>query len=128
MNREMKEKRARKGGLTPLSGRVKDILLVGVLGILLFYTAWKIFDEEESADAAMHALTENEVKVMRILQELDGVGEASVVVYEKNEEVQSVVVVCEGANDLRVVMNVREAVAAALNTDEKSIKIYLKKE
>ncbi len=128
MNREIKEKRASKRIIAPLSGKIKDILLLGVLGILLFYTAWKIFDEEEPVDSAMHTLTENEVKVMRILQELDGVGEASVVVYEKDEEVQSVVVVCEGAKDLQVVMNVREAVATALNTDEKSIKIYLKKE
>lgn len=32
------------------------------------------------------------------------------------------------ANDLRVNMNIREAVAAALGTDEKSVKIYLMKE
>ncbi len=110
------------------SGKIKDLLLVGVLGLVLFYTAWKIFQEEPAKQTAGATLSATESKVMRILQELDGVGEASVVVYERENEVQSVVIVCEGANDLRVVMNVREAVATALQTDEKSVKIYLKKE
>ena len=63
-----------------------------------------------------------------MLQEIDGVGDASVIVYEKEDEIESVVVVCEGANNLRVVLNVREAVASALGTEEKAVKIYLKKE
>ena len=65
---------------------------------------------------------------LQALQEIDGVGEASVIVYEKEGDVENVVVVCEGANDLRVVMNVREAVASALGTEQNSVKIYLKKE
>ena len=40
----------------------------------------------------------------------------------------ALVVVCEGANDFQVVMHVREAVAAALGTEQKAVKIYLKKE
>jgi hypothetical protein len=76
----------------------------------------------------MESMTDTEIKVLRILQEIDGVGEANVVVCETKEGIESVVVVCQGANDLRVVMNVREAVATALGTTEKSVKIYLKKE
>ncbi len=111
-----------------LSTRWKDILLMGILGLVLFYTSWKIFQEEDAEEAAELVLSETEVKAMRILQELDGVGEASVVVYEGREGVESVVVLCEGANDLRVVMDIREALAAALNTEQKAVKIYLKKE
>ena len=118
-----------KKSATLFSGRVKDLLIIGVLGFVLFYTAWKIFqgDGEESA-AAQLQLSETEMRVMRILQEIDGVGEASVVVCESQDEIKSVVVICEGANNLRVIMNVREAVAAALDTDQKLIKIYLKKD
>ncbi len=111
------------------SGRIKEVLLMCVLAIVLFYTAWKIFNEDGDADkASQFQLSESEVKVMRILQEIEGVGDASVVVCEDENEVKSVVVVCEGANDFRVVMDVREAVSAALDTQQKSIKIYLKKE
>ncbi len=101
---------------------------MGILGLVLFYTAWKIFQKEDTEETAELVLSETEVRVMRILGELDGVGEASAVVYEGEEGVESVVVFCEGANDLRVVMDVREAIAAALNTEQKVIKIYLKKE
>ncbi len=112
-----------------IGGRVKDILLVGILAIIVFYTAWKIFaNDNASTDASQFTLSENEAKVMRILQEIEGVGEASVVVCEDENQVKGAVVVCEGANNLRVVMNIREAVAAALDTEEKSIKIYLKKD
>ena len=62
------------------------------------------------------------------MEEIDGVGDANVIVYEAEDGAKSVVVVCEGANNLRVVMNVREAVAAALGTEVKAVKIYLKKE
>ena len=112
-----------------LSGRVKDLLIIGVLGIVLFYTAWKIFEEDDASNTATQLqLSETEIKVMRILQEIDGVGEANVIVCEREAEIISVVVVCEGANNLRVAMNVREAVAAALDTSQKNVKIYLKKE
>ncbi len=110
-------------------GRTKDLLLVGALGLVLFFTAWKIFQSDsKTQETASFQYSEAETKVMRILQEIDGVGAASVVVSEREEEIKSVVVVCEGANNLRVIMNIREAVAAALGTEEKIVKIYLKKE
>ena len=60
--------------------------------------------------------------------EIDGVGNVRVMICEDEDGVESVVVVCEGANDLRVNMDIREAVSAALGTDEKSVKIYQMKE
>ena len=72
--------------------------------------------------------SESEQRLCSLLKEIDGVGEVNVMICEGEDGVESVVVVCEGANDLRVNMNIREAVAAALGTDEKSVKIYLMKE
>ncbi len=109
-------------------GRVKDLLIMGALAILLFYVAWSVFQGGEQEEKTALSLTENEVKVMRLLKEINGVGEANVIVCEGEDGVKSVVVVCEGANDLQVQLNVREAVAAALDTQPKSVKIYLKKE
>ena len=111
-----------------LDGRIKDIVLLCALGLVLILSAWQIFHAEEGTESAKINATETEVRVMRLLEELDGVGEANVIVGETDGEVYSVVIVCEGANDLRVVMNIREAVAATLGTQEKAVKIYLKKE
>ncbi len=110
------------------NGKIKDFLLLAGLALVLTITAWRIFgDDGEKASVSAQA-TETETKVMRLIEEIDGVGEASVIVYEDEDGVKSVVVVCEGANDLRVVMDVREAVSAALGTEQKAVKIYLKKE
>ena len=111
-----------------VDGRLKEILLLSVLAFALIFAAWKIFYTDETSDAATaFSGSESERKVSRLLQEIDGVGEADVMICETEDGVQSVVVVCEGARDLQVMMNVREAVAAALGTEEKAVKIYLKK-
>lgn len=112
-----------------LDGRKKDVLLLFTLGFALIFASWKIFyTGEEGKTASVVSGSESEEKISRLLQEIDGVGDANVMICETEEGVQSVVVVCEGAKDLQVVLNVREAVAAALGTEEKAVKIYLKKE
>ena len=107
-----------------VGSRGKEVILLFALGLLLVLVAWQVFHGNERETAG----TDTEAKVCALLQEIHGVGQASVMICETEDGVQSVVVVCEGANDLQVVMNIREAVAAALGTQEKSIKIYLKKE
>lgn len=110
------------------SGKVKEIFLLAVLAFILIFAVCKIFYGEEKTNTDNVSVTENEEKISRILQEIEGVGDAQVIICETEEGVQGAVVVCEGANNFQVVINVREAVAAALGTDQKSVKIYLKKE
>lgn len=124
-----KEPSGLRGFLSKFGGKTRDIIILIVCGLLLLVVGWSIFHSKGSASAVgTDTYTANEWKAMRILQEIDGVGEASVVVSETSEGVQSVVIVCEGARNIGVVMDVREAVATALNTPQKSVKIYLKKE
>lgn len=112
-----------------LDSRIKDVLLLGVLALVLVVAAWKIFYKDETKETlSVVQSSESEEKVGRLLREIEGVGDANVMICETEDGVTGVVVVCEGANDLQVIMNVREAVAAALGTEEKAVKIYLKKE
>ena len=112
-----------------LSERIKDVIWISIVALILFLACFLVFGKEENVESvAMAQMSEKEQKISQILQEIDGVGEVSVVVCEEEDEVKSVVVVCEGAKDIRVVMEVREAVATALNTQQKSVKIYLKKD
>lgn len=109
--------------------RWKDLLLLAILALALLFAAWKVFHKDNSdSESVSLSMTEAEAKVSRLLQEIEGVGDAEVIVCETENGEKSVVVVCEGANNLRVIMNVREAVAAAVGTDENLVKIYLKKE
>lgn len=113
-----------------LNGKVKDVLLLGALALVLVFAAWKIFYKEDETGSSASAITANETeeKIGKLLEQIEGVGKADVMICETEEGVTGVVVVCEGANDLQVVMHIREAVAAALGTEQKAVKIYLKKE
>ena len=108
--------------------KVKDVLLVGFLGLILVFSAWKIFYTDENIiNTSTSSQSENERKISRLLSQIDGVGEASVMICETENGVLGAVVVCEGAKNFQVVIDVREAVAAALGTEEKEVKVYLKK-
>ena len=109
-----------------LNGKIKDILIVSVLALVLVFATWKIFYTDEDTVSQSHA-SETEARVSRLLENIQGVGDASVMICETEAGVQSVVVVCEGASDLQVILNVREAVAAALVTNQSAVKVYLKK-
>ena len=111
-----------------LDNRIKDICILAVLALVLVFASWKIFGSEKEVEETASALSQTEEKISRLLEEMEGVGEASVMICETEEGVQSAVVVCEGANNLQVIMDIREAVASALGTKEKSVKVYLKKE
>ncbi len=128
MNKENRVKNGISSLLKRFDGKFKDIVLLAFFGLVIVAMAWVIFHTEDGENAIPTYATETETKVLRMLQEIDGVGEASVIVYEKGGSVENVVVVCEGANDFRVVMNIREAVASVLGAEQKSVKIYLKKE
>ena len=103
-------------------GKWKDVLIIAALALILVIAVWRIFYSGKDSEETLATASENEQKVSKLLAEIDGVGKAEVMICETEEGVQSVVVVCEGANDLQVIMDVREAVAAALGTQEKSVK------
>ena len=104
----------------------KDLLLIGVLAIALLFAISRVFGGNKEKTIAS-SMTETERKVSRLLQEIQGVGEAEVIVCETEDGTKNVVIVCDGAKNIRVILDVREAVAAALGTDENSVKIYQKK-
>jgi len=112
---------------TQMDGRIKDILLLFFLAITLIFAASQIFRNDEPEDTLSVNLSDTESKVIRLLEEIDGVGEANVIVCETEDGKKNVVVVCEGAKNLLVVMNVREAVAAALGTEQNAVKVYQRK-
>ena len=106
----------------------KEVLLTLVVGLVLTVVAFQVFGEKGDRVSNTTEQTEKERKVSLLLQEIEGVGESNVMICETEEGVESVVVVCDGANDFLVVLKVREAVAAALGTSQSAVKIYLKKE
>lgn len=105
--------------------KIKDLLFLAALALILLIVVWKTFLSSDTQAVADTPKTENEIKLSNILSKIDGVGQADVMICENEDGVESVVVVCEGASKISVVMDIREAVCAALGTDQKAVKIYL---
>ena len=106
--------------------RLKEVVLFAVLSILLLIGAWLVFSEKTPTSHT--ASTDTEKRLVAILEKIEGVGEVEVMLSDTEDGEKGAVIVCEGANDIRVLISVREAAATALGIQQKNVKIYLKKD
>ena len=108
--------------------KIKDVLLVCVLAGLMVFAVWRIFyNGAQKAAVTEPAQSEKEQMLEQLLSQIAGAGDVEVMICEDEDGVKGVVIVCDGANDLRVNAALCEATATALGTDENNIKIYQKK-
>ena len=110
-----------------ISSKMRDAIVIGLLAFVLIFAVSQVFNNDKSnKEIDVFNQTDSEKKIAQILSQIDGVGDVEVMIGALEDHVSGVVVVCEGANNLRVVMDIREAVCAALGTQAKDVKIYLK--
>lgn len=108
----------------------KVIIAISALLIVLIAVAWALFGGNESilkTNSTSTEGSESEIKLMRILSEIDGVGRAEVMINEGEDGVEGVVIVCEGANNIMTRSDVINAVSVALKVDRNEIAIYAMK-
>ena len=110
----------------------KDTLLLILIALLLMLAVLQVFggqSDENVGSSSVGGTTSSseEVKLAELLSQMQGVGAVDVMIYQTEDGEKSAVIVCDGANDLQVHINVREAAATALGTTQQSIKIYLKR-
>ena len=106
--------------------RLKEIALISILSVLLLGGAWLVFGKDEEKVSATS--TDTEKRLAAILEDMDGVGEVEVMLSDTEDGERGVVIVCQGAKDISVLLSVREAAATALGIQQKNVKIYLKKD
>ncbi len=100
---------------------ISCLLVVLVAFAVLLYGGKSKISTVSSNDVARSA---TEVKLMRILSEIDGVGKAEVMITEGKDGVEGVVIVCEGARNLMTRSDILNAAATALNIEKNNIAIY----
>ena len=93
-------------------------------GLLLCVAVWQVFIDDKQT--GLDYEDSEEARLVAILEQIDGVGEAEVMIGASESGERGVVIVCEGANRLSVVVDIREAASIALGIDPKNVKIYLK--
>lgn len=104
-------------------------LILIVLSIMLYFYLNNKTDSKEE-------LTSNSIstQIEQILSKIEGVGECNVLItyantYETSEtsstkEVQGVIVVCDGGDNLKVVEKITSAIKTLLNINSLNIKVF----
>ena len=105
----------------------RKILIISCLLVVLIGLAFLLYGSKNklSAVSANDVIRpETEVKLMRILSEIEGVGKAEVMINEGKEGISGVVIVCEGAYNVMTRSDILNAASTALNVEKNNIAIY----
>lgn len=105
----------------------KKILVIAVLLIAMIAIGAVLYGggsgiKQVSASDVNKSATE--IKLTRILSEIDGVGKAEVMINEGDKGVEGVIIVCEGANNIMTRNDILNAVSTALTVEKNNIAIY----
>ncbi len=105
--------------------KLMEFVLLCLMALALVFAVWQVFVKDKQDGQSVASAEES--RLVSILETIEGVGEAEVMIGVTENGEKSVVVVCDGANKIAVIMDVREAAATALGIEEKFVKVYLKK-
>lgn len=101
----------------------KKLIIVSVLIVALIIIVFLFFGGENSSSAGT-AKTAEELRLTALLERMDGVGDADVMITEDEGGIAGVVVVCDGADRIMVRNDILNAVSTALNINKNIIAIY----
>lgn len=103
----------------------KKLIIVVLLIALLVLVVFLFFGSDSGTDAyGGYAKSETELRLIALLERMDGVGDAEVMVTENDGVIAGVVIVCEGANSIMVRNDILNAVSTALDINKNIIAIY----
>ena len=104
----------------------KKIIIVVLLIAILIGAVYLIDKSAKLSDVSKTDTQKSvtEVKLIGILSSIEGVGATDVMVSENDGEIQGVVIVCDGADNIMTRSNILNAVSTALNIQKNIIAIY----
>ena len=113
------------GKYLPKKNQWLVILLVGVLLIVLSIpTKPKEQDADTTYSVTDKRETDVEIRLENMLEKMQGVGKADVMItFKENEQVEGVLVIADGAKNAVIVRNITEVVQALFEVDSHKIKV-----
>lgn len=113
------------GKYLPKKNQWLVILLVGVLLIVLSMpTKPKEQDADTTYSVTDKRETDVEIRLENMLEKMQGVGKADVMItFKENEQVEGVLVIADGAKNAVIVRNITEVVQALFEVDSHKIKV-----
>lgn len=101
------------------------IVSICVLALLLLLVVWKVFfPGNTKASSVLAQQSEQEARLSAILNEIEGVDGATVLISESAGEVVGAVVVIRGQDSILTRMRVIDVVSNALNLKKEKILVY----
>ncbi len=104
-----------------LKSKTAKILLLCLFALLLLLAVWRVFVVGESSD---YPSTEEEKKLCRLLNEVEGITDARAMITQKDGETVGVIIVFEGADSILTRSRVLDIASAALNIERKNVQVY----
>lgn len=101
----------------------KKLIIVIALIALLIAVVFLFFGGSEDVSGDF-SKTDTELRLTALLESMDGIGDAEVMITEQDGVISGVVVVCEGADRIAVRNDILNAVSTALNINKNIIAIY----
>ena len=104
----------------------KNIIIVALLLALLVAMAFVLYGSKGKVNTVSTDSNKSptEIKLTRILSEIDGVGKAEVMINEGENGINGVIIVCEGAYNIMTKSDILNAVSTALGIEKGCIAIY----
>lgn len=100
------------------------VVIIVVSIILILVISVSLFNNKPKQTAVINTHTQTEIKLCDILNKIEGVGKADVMIKENGETIEGVVVVCRGGDNIMTRNDILNAVSTALNIDKNIIAIY----
>lgn len=107
-----------------LENRTVRIVLFCVLALLLLAAIWRVFFAEERGPGG-YAETEKEARISAMLERVEGIEDASVMIVEEDGRAVSAIVVYSGEDSILSRMRILEIASSALGLPKEKVQVYL---
>ena len=98
-------------------------MFILIIALLLVFAVYRVFFKSEKTSVSGET-TELEERLSKILSEIDGVGDISVMVSEEDGKAVSAVIVFRGADSILTRIRVIDAASGALGINKEKVLVY----